>query len=308
MLKMSRRSSRAALLASCALALCVAVSLSASAQRQNTSQPGAQPSPQPPKKKKLPPGARGFEQFANRDASDKLITGGATRTAASDEAAASVESGTALFEQGKFPQAVEAFKRAVALKPDMFRAHFRLGMAYEAAGDYKEAAASYRRALELKPDEVADAPQDVFFAQYNLANSYALASPPQHEQAIDIYQKLIVNLPVPLAQPYYNLGLSYAAMNNQPEAEKALKKAVEIKPDYAEAHYNLGLLYSRAENYAPAAVEFKEAIKAKPDYAEARYNLGVVYYLTDNRAGLAEQQKALQDMKSRFAAALAKLK
>jgi tetratricopeptide (TPR) repeat protein len=319
MLKTTNLSGRVALVAACALAVClVSSSVAASPRkhvvrkRQNFLQTGGQQptTTQPKKPKKLPPGARGFEQFANRDASDKLITGGATRgtpkDAAEAEAVASLDHGMDAYKAGKYDDAAQAFSRAAELEPTWFRAAYRLGMAYEAQGNYKEAAAAYAKAAKLNPDEVIDDGMDFFKVQYNLANTLALSN--QHEAAVGVYQKLIETLPAPIATPYYNLGLSLVALNRTPEATDALKKAVEIKPDYAEAHYNLGLIYARAEQYPQAIDEFRQAIKTKPDYAEARYNLGVAYYLTDDRAGLAEQQKALQDMKSKLAADLAKLK
>src|SRR5215210_640091 len=75
MIKLFIRSHRLMVSAGCALLLCSAVTLfSANASAQTP--PAGQTQP---KKKKLPPGAKGFEQYAGRDASDKLVTGGATR-------------------------------------------------------------------------------------------------------------------------------------------------------------------------------------------------------------------------------------
>jgi tetratricopeptide (TPR) repeat protein len=311
-------SGRVLMLASaCAFALCLLSPSVAMSQhgrgvraRHNAQQQQSQQPPAPPKKKKLPPGVRGFDQFANRDASDKLIAGGATRSepknAAEAEASSSLERGMDFYKTGKYAEAVTTFSRAAELEPAWFRAQYRLAMAYEAQGKYREAAAAYAKAVALAPDAAIDEPQDFFSAQYNLANSLAQSN--QHEAATATYLKLIESLPVPLHTPYYNLGLSYVALGKSREAADAFKKAVEIKPDYAEANYNLGLLASSAEQYAQATDEFRQALKAKPDYAEAHYGLGLVYYLTDNRAGLAGQQRALQEMKSRLAADLAKLR
>ena len=72
-----KMSGRVALLVLCAAvvaATAAAFAPSAGLAQNSNQTPAAQP-----KKKKLPPGARGFEQYANRDASDKLATGGATR-------------------------------------------------------------------------------------------------------------------------------------------------------------------------------------------------------------------------------------
>jgi tetratricopeptide (TPR) repeat protein len=319
MLNKSGLSGRVLMVASaCAFAFCLMGSSVAMSQhgrttraRRNTTQPQQQAQPTPaPKKKKLPPGVRGFDQFANRDASDKLIAGGATRNEPSDakeaEAIQKLDQGWQFYKDGKFVDAAAAFARAADLEPTWFRAQYRLGTAFEAQGKFREAAEAYAKAVTLSPDMAVDDALDPFKAQNNLAN--ALAQSEQHEAAVAAYQKLIDALPSAIPTPYYNLGLSYVALGKTKDAGDAFRKAVEIKPDYAEAHYNLGLLASRAEQYTQAADEFNLAIKSKPDYADARYSLGLVYYLTDNRAGLAEQQKALQAMNSKLAADLAKLK
>ncbi len=313
----------AAVVASCAFVLCLMSPSVAMSQRGRTSRAGrnarqgqkAQQQPQQqqqaqPKKKKLPPGVRGFDQFANRDASEKLIAGGATRKtpkdAAEAEAITGLENGLKLYASGNYAEAEKSFARAAELEPTWFRAQYRLAMAYEAQNKFADAAAAYAKALALTPEQGIDDDLDTFKAQYNLANS--LAQSGQHDAAVAAYKKLIDELPNPIPTPYYNLGLSYASLGKTDDAAAAFRKAVEIKPDYAEAHYNLGLLASRAERYADAISEFKQALGAKPDYAEAHYGLGLVYYLTDNRAGLAEQQKALRDMNSKLADDLAKLR
>src|ERR1051325_10527710 len=124
MMKTQRPSYRAALVASLVvLALCAMTASAAMSQHRRTSrsrrvaptaqhnaqQSSAQPTPAPKRPKKLPPGTRGFEQFANRDASDKLITGGATRgegkDAAEREAIANLDSGKTAYGAGKFDEA-----------------------------------------------------------------------------------------------------------------------------------------------------------------------------------------------------------
>jgi tetratricopeptide (TPR) repeat protein len=126
-----------------------------------------------------------------------------------------------------------------------------------------------------------------------------------------------------VAKPYYNIGLSYVALDDQANAIKSFQEAIRLfketeaananNPDYARdpafelSYYNLGLTYSKLEQYTDAAEAFRQAIALNPDHAEARYNLGVVYYMLDNRAGLLEQKRALDVAKSPLAKELASL-
>jgi len=302
MTKMFTLSSRFIVGACCALLLCGATALlswDTTAHAQNTNAQAPKP------KKKLPPGSHGFEQYAGRDASDKLVTGGATRGALEDKATEAIKRGGEAYEAGNYDQAAAAFQEAINIQPDNFKAYFSLGATYEAKGDYQKAATAYRQAVKLQPNaDKGDSPNDVLFAYYNLGNS--LASANDHKAAIDAYMQVVNRVPN-LSKPYYNIGLSYAAMNDQPKAIESFKKAVDLMPSFELAWYNLGLSYSKNEQYAEAVEAFKKAIELDPTHAEAHYNLGLVYYMTDNRQGLLAEQKALQAAKPELAKELAKL-
>lgn len=267
------------------------------------SKPAGQPNP-PKKKKKLPPGAKGFEQFADRDASDKLVTGGATRSGCLtyEEMLAC---GAEQFTQGNVKAAVDLFTRASGLKPELFRPQYNLGQIYESQGKYREAAAAYKRAATLKIDEgLGETQVDVMSASFNLANVYALLN--EHAQAVTALREVIRRLPE-LYTPHYNLGLSLAALGKHREAVNAFKDATKIKADYADAYYNMGLAHSKLEEWPQAVEAFRKALEHKPDYAQARYNLGLIYYLMDDSAALAAEVQALQKTRPELAKELARL-
>jgi tetratricopeptide (TPR) repeat protein len=267
------------------------------------SKPASQPNP--PKKKKLPPGAKGFEQFADRDASDKLVTGGATRGEC-ETYEQLIECAGGQYEQGNVKEAIEYFTKAAALKPDMFRPHYNLGQIYEAQGKNKEAAAAYKRAITLKIDEdMGETQVDLMRAHFNLANVYALLN--EHAHSVSTLQEVIRRLPQPYHTPHYNLGLSLAALGKHQEAIDQFKEAIALKADYAEAYYNMGLAYGKLEAYPQAVEAFKKAIEHKPDYAQAHYNLGVVYYLMDDSKAFAGELQTLQKSRPELAKELAKL-
>jgi tetratricopeptide (TPR) repeat protein len=284
------------------VALLCCVALGAASAVAHAQQPSAQKNT--PKKKKLPPGAKGFEQFANRDASDKLVTGGATRSGCLtyEEMLAC---GAEQFGQGNVKQAVDLFMRAGTLKPDQFRPSYSLGQIYESEGKYKEAVAAYKRAASLKIDEsMGDTAVDLLSASFNLANVYALMN--EHAQAVTALREVIRHMPQ-LYTPHYNLGLSLAALGKHREAVEAFKEATKLKADYADAYYNMGLAYSKLEEWPQAVEAFKRALEHNPNYAQAHYNLGLIYYLMDDAAALAREVQVLQKSKPELAKELAKL-
>jgi tetratricopeptide (TPR) repeat protein len=296
MAKMLMYASRALMVAMCFVVL--GVGSAANAQPKPA---GQNP---PAKKKKLPPGAKGFEQFADRDASDKLVTGGATRgNCASYQEL--LDCANTQYGQGNIKDAVEFFTRASAMKPEMFKPQYHLGQIYEEQGNYKEAIAAYKRAVTLKTDEsMGETVEFIAYPYYNLANIYAKMN--DHDQAIATYREVVNRLPnAPMT--YYNIGLSQAALGKDKEAIASFKEAISRKEDYWEAYYNLGIAHSKLEEYPQAVEAFKKTLEFNQDYAQARYNLGLVYYFMDDNKSLAAEMKTLQKMKPELAKELAKL-
>jgi tetratricopeptide (TPR) repeat protein len=286
-------------------ALFVALLLVASGAGVAASAQQSQGQNPPAKKKKLPPGAKGFAQFANRDASDKLVTGGATRGQCSNYEEL-IDCGLGQAAQGNTKEAVEFLTQAAKLKPGMFRPQYSLGQIYEAQRNYKEAAAAYKRAVALKVDEtMGETPDQILSAYFNLANVYASTN--EHAQAVAALREVIRRLPRPVHTPYYNLGLSQAALGQQQEAINSFKEAIKIKPDYWEAHYNLGVAYSKLEDYPHAVEAFRKTVELKPDDAQAHYNLGVAYYFMDDARSLASEVQALRKIDPNSAKELARL-
>lgn len=60
--------------------------------------------------------------------------------------------GIAYTKSGKFPEAEQAFKMAIARKPDSAAAYNQLGILYRKQGRFTDAVNSYERALEIQPD------------------------------------------------------------------------------------------------------------------------------------------------------------
>ena len=113
------------ILASAALALGLATTAFAQQQQQTP--------PRPPKKKLQ--ASSNFAQYAGRDASNRLIAGGATRIANMlDEAGTLSLKGQEAYEAGRYDESIAAFKRVTELKPTDAKSFYHLGVAYETAG------------------------------------------------------------------------------------------------------------------------------------------------------------------------------
>lgn len=61
-------------------------------------------------------------------------------------------SGKRFVQKKKIDRAIDYFKKAVALKPEVTKYHYSLGEACRIKGAYEEAASSFERVLKLDPD------------------------------------------------------------------------------------------------------------------------------------------------------------
>jgi Flp pilus assembly protein TadD len=75
-------------------------------------------------------------------------------------------------------------------------------------------------------------------------------------------------------RPHLNLGLALLRDGRPREAEREVRRALEIRPDYAFARNNLGNLLRRRGEAAEAEEQYLAAIRARPGYAEPYVNLG----------------------------------
>jgi tetratricopeptide (TPR) repeat protein len=79
----------------------------------------------------------------------------------------------------------------------------------------------------------------------------------------------------PSAGSYHLKGRVYHASGRLPEAETALRKAVDLDPRVADHHYALALLHAELERPHKALLALQETVKADPAFGRAWYNLGL---------------------------------
>ncbi|MFL6209859.1 MAG: tetratricopeptide repeat protein [Pyrinomonadaceae bacterium] len=238
------------------LALFACASVGARAQRRATHpKPTPTPTPQPTPKKKLPPGAKGFEQYAGRDASDKLVTGAATRGPINpiNTAQGEFDEGMRQYKAHALTRAAAAFTQAVKLAPGWAEAHYSLAIVLNELDRWAEAVAEFQRALDANPDEHIR-----LLATYNQGNAQLDLG--QYDKALAAFQQT-TQLAPEQPTPHYNMGLAYLGLKQDTQAVAQFKEATQLKPDYAEAYYNLGVIYLRQGHKDEARAEQQRLTK-----------------------------------------------
>jgi tetratricopeptide (TPR) repeat protein len=155
------------------------------------------------------------------------------------------------YDREHYAEAVDGFRRALALDPTYLKALDNLGLALEALGREDEAIASYRDALRIERERKT--PED----------GRSAGSP----------------------WPAMNLGILLTRMDRLDEAEPLLRESVATDPSFAPAHYQLGLLLEKTGRAADAIAELERAASLDPRFAEPHYALARVF----RRAGQTEK-------------------
>ena len=173
--------------------------------------------------------------------------------------------GDALYEQGRYAEALDAVRIAVERRPEYAKAHFNLGAILDALGRYEEAETHLRRAIALKPQN-GD-------AYLNLGD--VLYKQSRYAEALDATRIAIEQEP-DFAEAHFNLGAILNVLGRFAEAETHLRRAIALKPQDGDAHFSLGAALYKQGRYAEALDATRIAIEQEPEHLKAHFNLGVV--------------------------------
>jgi tetratricopeptide (TPR) repeat protein len=167
-------------------------------------------------------------------------------------------------ETGFLAEAIEEFKKAVALEPNFPRAHYYLGLTYllkDGAARLPDAEREFKIELNSHPDE--------YFANYYLGIVSLIDR--KWDLAIPLLQKAVRIQPAN-SDPYFQLGQAYQGAEKYLEAIEAFKKSIALNPelshnDYqvATAHYRLGqsLLKGGQREEADKELQLAAELKSK---------------------------------------------
>ncbi|MCU1227403.1 MAG: hypothetical protein JWO97_287 [Acidobacteria bacterium] len=177
---------------------------------------------------------------------------------------------------GRYPEAIEAYKRALAQQPNNADAVLGLAETYKSSGKNAEAEKEYRHAIDLQPN---------FWGAYNKLGVFYLVHG-QYPQSAELFQKVIQLHPDNL-RAYNNLGAAYQFMNDNAKAIDVYAMSIRKKPT-AQAYSNLGTCHYSLQHYGESASAYEKAIALEPSNFLYRLNLGDALRLVPG----AQQQAA----------------
>ena len=129
-------------------------------------------------------------------------------------------------------------------QPDNPRAHFHMGVKYEAQKDYEKALDSYERAIRNYPE---------------------------HNWHPD--SKSVAAVKEAMSRICYDLAVTLYTEQNYDASLAYCQRAVENNDRNAEAYVVIGNIYAQKHDFRKAAEMYQNALKVKPDQYEAKENL-----------------------------------
>ena len=168
----------------------------------------------------------------------------------------------ALDGQQKTVEAIESYKNALKLQPNMPELLFNLGIALTQINELNDAVDCYKKAINSKPD---------FFEAYGNLGTI-LQRQGKLQEAILSYQKGLKINPKD-ARGYFNCGTAHRDNGDLKEAVNNYQQSIALFANYTDAHNNLGETW-RDLGDMPAAVKcYQAALTLNPKHPNANYNM-----------------------------------
>jgi tetratricopeptide (TPR) repeat protein len=180
--------------------------------------------------------------------------------------------GTVSFSKEDYPQAIEAFKQALTLRPNSWQGHYNLAEALFAREDYSGAEKEYRRVLELPSNQMATRTRHFL--------GLALYKQGRVDEAMVEYRSAIEQAGGQYSEAHYNLGIALLERGQAQIAEQEFKLALEQeKKPWPEAQYNLAQALEKQKRFTEAADGYEVYLKLAPDAPDAKKMREYIQYL-----------------------------
>ena len=164
------------------------------------------------------------------------------------DASDGLKKGNDYLESNNTNNAVDAFKQAVELDPDMAEAHFKLGVAYALVESEEEATdTNVKTEVETKKKKPKKKNSEKAF-----------------ENSVKAYKKFVRKNPKS-HEGFYNLGRAYNKLFDDKEAERALQKAVALNGENSVYRTELGAVLIKLARYPSAIKQLNKAIELDED-------------------------------------------
>lgn len=172
-----------------------------------------------------------------------------------------------LQREGRLPEAIELYQRALAVDPDLEQAHVNLISLYTQTGRPEQAEQHYRRATSLNPN-IAD-------AHYNYA---ALQFQAGRHGASEAALRRALEINPAHYDARFSLGVLHEEQGRPGDAVRQYELALRHRPNGVGAHIRLGRLLLQQGDVARGLASMEAGLTPEsPDTPAFMYELAVVH-------------------------------
>ena len=169
--------------------------------------------------------------------------------------------GDSLDKRDRTTDAIQAYTRAISLRPDYVEAHHNVGLLLVDEGKIEEAITHYNSALKTDPEN-SGVHDDLGSALSKMGN---------FEEAIRHFRQAIRINPKSYSA-HDNLGTAFYRLGRMTEAVEHYSRAIELKPDDPVPHNNIGNIYAIQGRPEKALEHYEISLNLKPNDSETLNN------------------------------------
>lgn len=238
-----------------------------------------------------------------------------------------VEKAHELYERGRWQEALDELKAAIAINPYNGSWHFNLGLTYDALDKFDAAIAAYRQALEIDPDDLEilcalgvdsnrtgcfDEAIGFFEKIESLDPAYeacycnrivSYAEKADHEKAEEMFflaRQYREHCPV----CYYHMGSSLFARGLFDRALWCWQQVQSTDPDYPQVHARIADALWAKGQLPEARTHFIEELRASPGNLDIMLDLGELLMEMQEWTPAAEKFRQVLELSPEDGAAL----
>ncbi len=234
------------------------------------------------------------------------------------------QNGLQLKKKRLYTEAIEAFKKAIDLRPDYTEAMYELGWCYNELNQFSKALPVLQKAVKLKPDDSRIIYESGFakagagflneaLDDYNKAVTLDPSFSRAYAARADFYREVKENTKAALAdylkvleldttsmKIYYWVGWCYNDLGKFELAVPYLMRAVTFEKQNHLSFSEIGFSYYSLAKYSEAMQYLLKADEMKPKFETTLYYLGMCYVKTGKKVDAVKKYNELVALGSEY--------
>jgi tetratricopeptide (TPR) repeat protein len=187
-----------------------------------------------------------------------------------DDAASKLfDTGSRLFEEAKYDEAVKVFEEILAKFPEIYSIRIDIGIAYLKKEDLAKAAVEFQGVLDKVIQMHGSLNRDVKTSTRALSGLGEVALKKGDFESVQKYFAQALEISPEDEVAAYNVAEIYFSNGNVDEAIKYFGMAAAIKKDWPKPYYKLGVVYLNKCDFAKALEQLNTFLRIAPEDPEA---------------------------------------